>query len=79
MGRCHLIQTVHFKELFVEEDWSTEYFQMIDDCEHRSSRLTEWEITFLDSLSSQLMQGRRPTPKQSETLEKIWAQATKKG
>ena len=31
-----------------------EHMTMIDDCEKRESRMTEWEATFIDSISSQI-------------------------
>ena len=35
-------------------DWTSEYLQLIEDCEQRESRLTEWDATFLDSIKRQL-------------------------
>ena len=48
---------------------------MLSDCEHRSRKLGEWELTFIDSLS------RRDSlsPKQSEKLEEIWGKVTSDG
>ena len=45
---------------------------MISDCERRSEDLTDWECDFIDSIS------RRDylTPKQAETLNKIWERIT---
>ncbi len=60
-------------------DWTSEYLTMIEDCEKRDSRLTDWEKQFVDSLSGQLANGRRPSPKQIEVLERIWDKATEKG
>lgn len=49
--------------------------QMIEDCERREEKLTEWEQGFIDSLSSQI--ARRPlTDKQRSTLERIWERVT---
>lgn len=62
-----------------EEHWSDEYLTMIEDCEHRESRLTEWEQGFIASLRSQIEDGRRPTEKQVETLDKVWEKATENG
>ena len=59
--------------------WRQEYYTLIDDCEARESRLTEWEGTFLDSLRSQLDKGRSLSPKQTGTLDNIWQKATSKG
>lgn len=56
-----------------------EHLQMIEDCEQRESRLTEWEQTFVDSVKDQLGRGRALTEKQAETLEQTWERATAKG
>lgn len=60
-------------------DWTTEYVQLLDDCEARDERLTEWERGFIDSLRRQITQGRRPTPKQIEMLDNLWERATARG
>lgn len=56
--------------------WADEYFTMLDDCEKRESRLTDWERGFVDSLRNQLERDRRPSAKQIETLDNIWDRAT---
>lgn len=56
--------------------WTDEYQRMLDDCEKRESRMTEWEQSFVDSLSTQLGRGRIPTAKQIETLDRIWEKVT---
>ena len=40
--------------------WADEYITMLNDCEKRKERLTDWERTFVDSLRRQIEQGRRP-------------------
>ena len=52
---------------------------MLDDCEKREERLTDWERGFVDSLRRQIEQGRRPSAKQIETLDSTWERATKRG
>lgn len=59
--------------------WADEYVQLIDDCEKREGLLTDWERTFCDSLRRQLEEGRRPTPKQIDALDRAWERATKAG
>lgn len=59
--------------------WTDEYLQQIEDCVNRESRLTEWEVEFLDSLTRQLENGRRPSVKQIEVLDRIWEKATERG
>ena len=59
--------------------WVDEYMRMVEDCEKRESRLTEWEKNFIDSIRHRLDQEKPLTPKQTETLEKIWERATARG
>ena len=59
--------------------WAEEYITLLDDCEKREDRLTDWERTFVDSLRSQLEAGRRPSQKQIDALDSIWERATAKG
>ena len=59
--------------------WQDEYITLLDDCEQREERLTEWERGFVDSLRAQIVEGRRPTPKQIEALDRAWERATAKG
>ncbi len=56
-----------------------EQAQMIEDCELRESRLSNWEANFIDSISRQLAEGRNLTLNQSNTLDEIWERATAKG
>lgn len=53
--------------------------QMISDCETREERLSEWERDFISSLRERVDSGRSLSPKQEETLEKVWNKATEKG
>lgn len=59
--------------------WADEYVSLLDDCESRSERLTDWEAQFVDSLRRQLEDGRRPSPKQIEILDRCWERATARG
>jgi len=59
--------------------WADEYLTLLDDCEKREERLTDWERGFVDSLRSQLEKDRRPSAKQIETLDGIWEWATARG
>ena len=49
--------------------WADEYMELLDDCEQREDRLTDWERGFVDSLRSQLEKDRRPSAKQVDTLD----------
>lgn len=60
-------------------DWTGEYLSLLDDCEKREERLTDWERGFVDSLRKQIEQGRRPSSKQIETLDSTWERATARG
>lgn len=60
-------------------NWADEYITLLDDCEKRSERLTEWECGFVDSLRRQIEEGRRPSVKQIEALDKAWERATARG
>lgn len=59
--------------------WEDEYITLIEDCEHRSHRLSDWECGFIDSLRRWIEDGKRPTAKQIETLDDVWEKATLRG
>jgi ferritin-like metal-binding protein YciE len=61
------------------DDWADPYLTLLDDCESRESRLSDWEREFVSALRSQIDKGRHPTPKQIEMLDKVWEKATKGG
>lgn len=67
------------REAIMTADWASEYLTLIDDCEARESRLTEWDASFIDSIKAQLHRGRPLSAKQTETLDAIWERATAKG
>lgn len=50
--------------------------QMVYDCVQRESKLSDWERTFIDSISNRLEGGLSLTPKQSDTLNSIWEKVT---
>lgn len=49
---------------------------MIEDCEKRESKLSDWERSFIDSISMQLSKGKVLTEKQASTLDAIWERVT---
>lgn len=53
-----------------------EHQQMVQDCENRESKLTDWERGFIDGLGKQLADGHRLTDKQAERLDEIWERIT---
>ncbi len=59
--------------------WAEEYLTLIDDCERRESRLSDWERNFVASLRTQIEAGRRPSAPQADKLEDIWEAATAGG
>jgi len=56
--------------------WADEYITLLEDCERRSHKLSDWELQFVDSMQRQITDGKRPTAKQIETLDNIWEKAT---
>lgn len=59
--------------------WASPYIALIEDCEKRESKLSDWERNFIDSLRRQIEQGRAPTPKQVDTLDSLWEKVTRNG
>ena len=59
--------------------WADDYLTLLDDCEKREERLTDWERGFVDSLRRQIEHGRRPSQKQIESLDSMWERATARG
>lgn len=61
-----------------EEDETSEedIDPMISDCEKRQSKLTDWEVNFIDSISKQRGGGRSLTVKQIASLDQIWKRVT---
>lgn len=59
--------------------WKSQYLTLIEDCEARESRLSDWERGFIDSIKKQIEEGRHPSIKQIDTLDNIWEKVTAKG
>jgi len=57
----------------------TEQAQLIEDCETREERLSDWERGFIDSLKQQLEAGRNLSQKQADRLDEIWTSVTARG
>ena len=53
-----------------------EQLQMIEDCEARESHLSDWERTFISTISDQLNRGKDLTDKQADKLNSIWQKLT---
>ena len=56
-----------------------EHLRMIDDCEARESRLSKWDIQFLDSIRRKIESDGTLTRKQIDKLGEIWDYATAAG
>lgn len=59
--------------------WADEYLTMVEDCEKRESRLTPWEMRFIDSIRNSLERDKLLSVKQTETLDRIWERVTASG
>jgi hypothetical protein len=60
-------------------DTDDDPLQLIDDCENRESRLSDWDRQFIDSIKRQLEAGRPLTTKQLDKLGEVWERATARG
>ena len=55
---------------------SDESMALIEDCEKRESKLSDWERKFVDSVRAKLEKDWPLTERQTETLEAIWERIT---
>ena len=60
-------------------DIDDERLTLIQDCVHRESLLSEWEVNFIDSISNLLEGGGSLSPKQDGVLNKLWDRVTENG
>ena len=49
---------------------------LIEDCEKRESKLSDWDRLFLDSIRAQLEKDKPLTERQTAALEGIWERIT---
>lgn len=63
----------------MDDERSEDLMAMVDDCEARESRMSEWECSFIDSIRQQLLKGIRLSEKQVDKLNSIWEQVTERG
>ena len=49
---------------------------LIEDCERRESKMSDWERGFIDSIGVQYGRGRSLTSAQLTTLNLIWERVT---
>ncbi len=57
-------------------DYLDEYKTMVNDCQSRDKKMSEWEKEFMSSIEARLNKGDELTLKQIETLNKIWEKVT---
>lgn len=55
---------------------NSEIESMIEDCENRSEKLSEWELGFIDDISRQFDRTGSLSEKQNNKLETIWGKVT---
>ncbi len=60
-------------------DYSDERLQMVEDCMARDSKLTAWEVDFLESIEARLEQGWKLTDRQDDVLNNIRERVTSRG
>lgn len=60
-------------------DWTSEYIQLIDDCEKRDTKISAWDVDFLVSIRERLERKQPLTQKQSNILDEIWEKAMRNG
>lgn len=61
----------------MRQTWADEYLQMVEDCTNRESKLSEWEVGFIDSITHRIEDGKILTAKQIEKLDAIWERVTR--
>lgn len=62
----------------MDDERSDDLMAMVDDCEARESRMSEWECCFIDSVRQQLLNGQKLSAKQVDKLNSIWERATER-
>ena len=60
-------------------DWTSEYLTLIEDCEAREERLSDWERGFIDNIKRQLAGGQGLSRNQTEKLDEVWERVTARG
>ena len=55
---------------------SDEHLTLIEDCEKRESKLSDWERGFIDSVRAKLEKDGQLSDKQVGVLESIWERVT---
>lgn len=53
-----------------------EALQMIEDCQNRESKLSSWELEFIQSISERLDDGKPLSITQINKLNDIWEKIT---
>jgi hypothetical protein len=55
---------------------SSEVDQMIEDCEKRSHKMNDWELKFIDDISTRVGRGESLHPNTILKLEEVWERIT---
>ncbi|MCK4793826.1 MAG: hypothetical protein KAV87_59405 [Desulfobacteraceae bacterium] len=53
--------------------------QMVQDCEEREGRMSDWERGFISDMQGRIAANYWFTDKQKETIFKIWEKVTENG
>lgn len=61
------------------ESWQDQAMTLITDCEHRESKLNDWERIFLDTIKALVVNGVMLSKKQDQKLNELWERATERG
>lgn len=56
-----------------------EHLQLVEDCEARESRMTDWERTFIDDIGRKVARGLGLTEREAARLNEVWERVTAKG
>lgn len=63
----------------IKASWQEQAMTLIEDCEHRESKMNDWERIFLDSVRALVVAGVMLSKKQEQKLNDLWDRVTEKG
>lgn len=64
------------RELVSGPSDAAEHQTMVNDCQARDRRMSEWEREFMSSIEQQLKEGKELSPKQIDVLNRVWEKVT---
>lgn len=53
-----------------------DYAQLVEDCNNRDTKMTDWEQRFISDMDRRLQQGDVLTERQREKIVEIWERIT---